>query len=59
MDGDFFVMLNTQDGGYTPMTDDDGELAKFDWLEAARSAAENSSLGSAFGFEVFERGMGN
>ncbi len=56
--GDFFVMLNTQRGGFTPMTDENGELATFDSLERARHGADNCVLGEAFGYEVFERGMG-
>lgn len=56
--GDFFVMLNTQCGGITPMTDADGDLATFDDLDSARHGADNCSLGEAFGYEVFERGTG-
>jgi|TARA_X000001388_G_scaffold3203_2_gene2301 hypothetical protein len=56
--GDFFVILNTQLGGITPLVDSDGELATFASLENARHGADNSVLGEAFGYEVFERGMG-
>ena len=57
---DFFVMLNHPSRGYVPM--DNGnrhfELAKFETAEEAKAAAENSSLGAEFGFEVFEIGRG-
>ncbi|NUZ10063.1 hypothetical protein HUZ36_04650 [Pseudoalteromonas sp. McH1-7] len=62
--GDFFVMLTTQTGGYTPLmlcTDIEynrEELAKFKTKEAAKSAAESSVLGENFGYEVFEIGYG-
>ena len=55
--GDFFVMLNTQGGGYTPLMNDD-EIAKFDSAEAARVWARRNPLGAHFGFEIFERGTG-
>ena len=59
MEKDFFVMLNTPDGGYTPMTTGyDDEMAKFGTYDDAVSAAQNTSLGDAFGFEVFQRGYG-
>lgn len=62
--GDFFVMLTTQNGGYTPLmfcTDiatNEAELAKFATEQEARKAAKDSVLGEAFGFEVFEIGCG-
>ena len=64
MKGNFFVMLTTQDGGYTPLmmcTDIgtyDAEFAKFDTEEEARQSAEGTVLGEMFGFEVFEIGCG-
>ena len=59
-DKDFFVMLTTPDGGYTPMTTgDDDEMAKYATLEEARSAALGSVLGEHFGYEIFARGMGD
>ena len=54
---DFFVMLNTQRGGYTPLMNDD-EIATFDSVDAAVSCAQQNPLGAYFGFEVFERGDG-
>lgn len=62
--GDFFVMLTTQKGDYTPLmlcTDiinDASELAKFKTKEAARNGALNSVLGENFGYEIFEIGTG-
>jgi hypothetical protein len=57
MDDDFFVMLNTQNGGYTPMMGDD-EIAKYTTFEAAAEAAEDNPLGENFGYEVFQIGCG-
>ena len=62
--GDFFVMLTTQNGGYTPLMlcsdieNNTEELAKFETKEAATKGAENSVLGENFGYEVFEIGCG-
>ena len=58
MEKDYFVMLNTQPGGITPMTDENGELAMFELLSSASEAAINNPLGAHFGYEVFERGCG-
>ena len=64
MKGDFFVMLTTQNGGYTPLmmctniTINEDELAKFETEDDARKAASRSVLGEMFGFEVFEIGCG-
>ncbi len=56
---DYFVMLNTQSGGMTPLVEgyDDG-LATFDTLDEAKAAGNDNLLGEAFGFEVFRRGEG-
>ncbi|TGZ35334.1 hypothetical protein EQ875_01615 [Photobacterium damselae subsp. damselae] len=62
--GDYFVMLTTQNGGYTPLMLCTGielgetELAKFTSKNDAETAANNSILGAEFGFEVFEIGYG-
>lgn len=62
--GDFFVMLNTQKGGYTPLqlctsiAADTSELAKYETKELAISGALGSVLGEAFGYEVFQLGCG-
>ena len=58
-DTPFFVMLYHPNTGYTPMTGEDEDIARFATKDAARSAAENSTLGNAFGFEIFEIGMGD
>lgn len=57
--GDFFVMLNTQGGGYTPLMRGDDEIAQFGTADEAKASAEDNLLGAHFGFEVFERGTGN
>ena len=52
-------MLNCQNGGITPMVDgENDELATFETEDGAREAADNCSLGAAFGYEIFERGYG-
>lgn len=61
--GDYFVMLNTQGGGYTPLETypndaGDAEIAKFTTLATANKGAEDSVLGGYFGYEVFQIGMG-
>jgi len=60
MENNFFVMLRTQSGSFTPMTDkdDEGQIAKFATKEAARAAAVTNVLGTYFGYEVFEMGTG-
>ncbi|WP_333879010.1 hypothetical protein [Methylobacter sp.] len=56
---DYFVMLNTQNGGITPLIDaDTEELATFATKGDAEKSATTCVLGYAFGFEVFERGCG-
>ena len=62
--GDFFVMLTTPSGGYTPLelctsiADNTSEFAKFNTKELADSGALGSVLGSEFGYEVFQIGCG-
>ena len=62
--GDFFVMLTTQSGGYTPLKNclsiahNTSELAKFKTKESAAEGALESVLGSEFGYEVFQIGCG-
>ena len=56
---DFFVMLTTPNGRGTPLTDSDGELVFFATKEAARKGAISSELGSEFGYEIFELGLGD
>lgn len=63
---DFFVMLYTQDGGFTPLISAesaepgvDEKMAKFESEEEACAGARSSSLGLTFGFEVFRIGEGN
>lgn len=56
--GDFFVMLNTQRGSYTPLMRDEDEVAKFGTADEAKTCAEGNLLGARFGFEIFERGTG-
>jgi hypothetical protein len=62
--GDFFVMLTTQKGGYTPLelctsiADNTSEFAKFETKELAKEGALGSVLGEQFGYEIFEIGTG-
>ena len=58
MNEDFFVMLNTQNGRYTPMMGDEDNIATFGTKEEAEESAKHSVLGKYFGYEVFERGCG-
>lgn len=58
----YFVLLNTEDGGCTPLkrcldiTTNEAELARFVTKEAATASAKNSGLGEKYGFEVLELG---
>lgn len=54
---DFFVMLNTQNSGITPLMNGE-EIATFDTPIEAKDAGKENMLGSHFGFEVFCRGEG-
>jgi hypothetical protein len=54
---DYFVMLNTQNGGITPLMSDE-EIATFDTPGEAKDAGKENMLGAHFGFEVFGRGEG-
>ena len=62
--GDFFVMLTTQKGNYTPLelctsiANNTSEFAKFETKEGAREGALGSVLGEQFGYEIFEIGTG-
>ena len=62
--GDFFVMLTTPSGGYTPLEtctsieNDTSEFAKFKTNKLAKQGALGSVLGSEFGYEVFQIGCG-
>ena len=54
---DYFVMLNTQGGGSTPLMNDE-EIATFETPVEAKDAGKENLLGAHFGFEVFWRGEG-
>ena len=60
--GDFFVILSTEKGGYTPLMSFTGsheeELAKFGTKEEARGGALSTALGKLFGYEIFRLDMG-
>ena len=59
MSKDFFVMLTTQKGSFTPMTESESEeIAKFEYEGDATIAASETVLGEQFGYEVFEIGRG-
>ncbi len=55
---DFFVMLNTQNSGITPLMNDDDEIATFETASEAKKSGDENLLGKHFGFEVFCRGEG-
>lgn len=49
-EGDFFVMLTTQRGGYTPMMDSvNDDIAKFKTADTAHNCAKQNILGENFG----------
>jgi len=60
---DYFVMLYTQNGSFTPLVDidefDNADIAKFETEDEARESAKSNMLGEAFGYEIFEIGLGN
>jgi len=58
MDKPYFAMLNTQQGGITPLMDDDDLLATYDYDYECEAAAASTILGNYYGFEVFEIGCG-
>lgn len=55
---DYFVMLYTQNGSFTPMMHDD-DIARYPSQKAARDAARNNLLGEHFGFDIFRIGDGS
>ena len=52
-DKDYFVMLIHPNCGYTPLMENEDDIAKFQTNEDAVSAAINTSLGEVYGYEVF------
>jgi hypothetical protein len=59
MEGKFFVMITTHNGGYTPLMNDEcDDIEKFETAELAKECAKNNPYGDNFGYEVFERGCG-
>ena len=57
---DFFIMMNSQNGKMImPIVDDDGEVMLFDTERTAIVCADNNPYAKAFGYEIFERGMGH
>lgn len=62
MNKDFFIMLNTPNGGIVPLEKEEDNfdvLATFETYEEARINARKNTLGAIFGYEIFERGMGD
>lgn len=57
-EGEFFVMLNHPSERYVPMVWAENEIAKFNTQEDAEEAARDSSLGTHFGYEIFQIGKG-
>ena len=58
IDKPYFVMLNCQNGMILPLVGDNEEVCMFSSENDAMIAANDTVLGSAFGFEVFELGGG-
>ena len=58
-DKPYFVMLNTQNGGATVMTDQEGKIPFYATESEARTAAIGTVFGEMLGYEIFERGLGS
>ena len=59
MDREFFVMLLNPKGSlFVPLLDDNDDLQMFEDERDAKAAAEATSYGRQFGFEVFCAGCG-
>lgn len=54
----FFVMLNTQNGGQTPMIDPEGNMMFYPTHDDAVRAARNSWFGEQYGFTIYGPGDG-
>ena len=54
----YFVMLDLPNGDITPLTDEDGVIAMFEFQLDAMKAGFNNRLGEELGFEIFESGNG-
>ncbi len=54
----YFIMINHPDGGIMPMMRTDDNVAMFDSLELAHSMAKGHGMCDAYGYEVFQRGVG-
>ena len=54
----YFVILNHPNGSVIPLEDGDGNLAMYESELLATAGGESSSLGSEYGFEIFELGGG-
>jgi hypothetical protein len=49
----WFVMLRDNDGSPIPLAQDDDIISVYDSYEEAENAAEHSSLGLTYGFEIY------
>jgi hypothetical protein len=58
MNGPYFVMLGHPSVEFVPMMEDDENMATYQTANEARQAAEDSVLGSHFGYEIFCWGEG-
>jgi len=57
---DFFIMMNSQNGKMImPIVDGSDEVILFNTVRAAIVCADNNPYAKAFGYEIFERGMGH
>ena len=55
MEEDYFVMLTTMSGSYTPLMNSEGDdIARYKTMEEARTAANSSLLGNMYGWSIFD-----
>jgi len=51
-------MINNQKEGATPIVDENEDVIFFETMEEAKEVAKNHLACQAFGYEIFELGMG-
>jgi len=55
----FFVMIHAQGGQCViPLTEEDGEVAMFEDVDSATSAAWDNDMAASFGYDIFQMGHG-
>ena len=53
MKSEYFVMLYNQQGGISPLVDENGDVALFPFGRDARAEAEKNIIASTQGYSVF------